>query len=226
MPDISETSTTRLFYITILCIILYVALDAIAQSLPPHYSPISQAESDLAIGNFGFIMTFNFLNRGFLSFTFIFAFLRTLDRFHIPRSQFRSSTALLGIWSIGALLLAVFPTDVPATPMSWHGAIHLAVALVAFIAGAFGTFLISRRLGENRELQGLKRLALPLSAIVVILWALEFCLPFVAPHLNLRIGGLTERLFLGSVLLWMGVVSFFLEGDVLPSKAVPTQAYA
>ena len=51
----------------------------VAQLLPPHYSPISQAESDLAVGKFGFIMTINFLNRGVLSLLFIYAFLRTLD---------------------------------------------------------------------------------------------------------------------------------------------------
>ena len=41
-------------------IILYVVLDVVAQVLPPHYSPISQAESLLAVGPYGYIMTVNF----------------------------------------------------------------------------------------------------------------------------------------------------------------------
>jgi hypothetical membrane protein len=206
MDKKENTGFTKLYWIVILGIVLYVVLDVIAQILPPHYNPISQAESDLAVGKFGLIMTANFLNRGVLSFLFIFAFLKTLDLMQISRSQFRVGTYLFGLWAIGAVLLAIFPTDVPATPVSWHGAIHLVVAIIAFIAGAFGTLAISLKLRQKREFEDLTRFALPLSLIVILFWVVEFGLPFVFPHLNARIGGLTERLFLGSVLLWIGTV--------------------
>lgn len=216
--DKQKTSVKRLFWIVISCVVLYVALDIIAQLLPPHYSPISQAESDLAVGAFGYIMTINFLNRGLLSLAFIFAFISTLNMIGVSRSQFRTGIYLLGIWGTGAILLAIFPTDVPATPISWHGAIHLIVALIAFIAGAFGTLEISRKLNLVKELQNLRRVALPLSEVVIVCWVIEFALPFVAPHLNTRIGGLTERLFLGSVLLWIGSVSGYLATHIRLSK--------
>jgi Protein of unknown function (DUF998) len=205
-----ETLSTKLFWTVIFEIVLYVVLDIVAQALPPHYSPISQAESDLAVGNFGVIMTINFLNRGILSLLFIFAFLQTVNLTKVPQSQFRAGTYLLGIWAVGALILAIIPTDVPPTPISWHGAIHLVIAIIAFIGGAFGTLAISLNLGENQALIRLRRIALPLSEIVVLFWIIEFILPIAFPHLNGSIGGLTERLFLGSVLLWIGVVSFFL----------------
>ncbi len=210
MDKVKKSGSVKLFWIVILGIALYVVLDVIAQLLPPHYSPISQAESDLAVGNFRFIMTINFLNRGLLSLLFIFAFLRTLDYAGVARSQFRTGTYLLGAWAVGAFLLAIFPTDVPSTPISWHGAIHLAVAIIAFIGGAFGIVAISLKLTQNREFGDLKRTALPLSIIVIVLWIIEFGLPFLLPHLNAHVGGLTERLFLGSVLLWLAVVSTYL----------------
>jgi len=206
----NEGSQSRLFRIVIGAIVLYVILDIIAQLLPPHYNPISQPESDLAVGEYGFIMTFNFLNRGLLSLLFIFAFLRKMDRAGIPRAKFRTGTYLLGIWALGALLLAIFPTDVPPTPVSWHGAIHLVVAIVAFIGGAFGTLAISSNLKHFKVFKDLTQLAWPVSVIAVISWVVEFALPFVAPHLNARIGGLTERIFLGAVLLWIGLVSGYL----------------
>lgn len=59
-------------------IFLYVLLDAITQSLHPHYSPIPNAESDLAVGPFGYIMAVNFLNRGILSLVFLYALSKTL----------------------------------------------------------------------------------------------------------------------------------------------------
>jgi hypothetical protein len=221
MSKLKKSDATKLFWIVILEIVLYAVLDVVAQVLPPHYSPISQAESDLAVGKFGFIMTLNFLDRGVLSLLFIYAFLRTLDYAGLARSQFRTGTYLLCAWAVGAVLLAIFPTDVPATPISWHGAIHLVVAIIAFIGGAFGTLAISQKLPQNGEFQDLKRIALPLSIIVMVLWAVEFGLPFLFPHLNSRIGGLTERLFLGSVLLWVGVVSAYLTIHLRERKAAP-----
>ncbi len=207
-PEKSDSS--KLFWVVILGIVLYVVLDVIAQLLPPHYSSISQAESDLAVGKYGFIMTINFLNRGILSLLFIFAFLRTMDSIGVARQQFRAGTYLLGTWAVGALLLAIFPTDVPATPVSWHGAIHLVVAIIAFIGGAFGALMISQKLLKVREFHSLSRIAIPLSVLAVVFWLIEFLTPFIAPHLNAHIGGLTERLFLGSVLFWIGAVSAYL----------------
>jgi hypothetical membrane protein len=210
MDKAEKSGSSKLFWAVILGIVLYVILDVVAQLLPPHYSPISQAESDLAVGKYGFIMAINFLNRGVLSLLFIYAFLRTLDYYGVARTQFRTGTYLLGTWAVGAILLAIFPTDVPATPVSWHGAIHLVVAIIAFIGGAFGALAISQKLAKNGKLQGLKRIVLPFSIIILVLWAVEFGLPFLLPHLNSRIDGLSERLFLGSVLLWIGALSAYL----------------
>jgi hypothetical protein len=193
-----------------LWVVLYVVLDVIAQLLPPHYSPISQAESDLAVGKFGFVMAINFLNRGVLSLLFILAFHRTLNLMKVDRSQFRTGSYLLGAWVVGALLLAVFPTDVQTAPISWHGAIHLVVAIIGFIAGGFGILVLSRKLGQNREFKGLRRIAQPISVIAVLLWLVEFAIPFISPNLNSNVGGLIERLFLGSVLLWLAVASAYI----------------
>jgi hypothetical protein len=209
MIKAQKSGSARLFWIVILGIVLYLVLDVVAQMLPPHFSPISRSESALAIGKFGYIMTANFLVRGVLSLLFIFAFLRTLDFTGVARDQFRTGTYLLGVWAVGAILIAIFPTDVPSTPVSWHGAIHLVVAIVAFTGGAFGTLAISKSLKPNQLFEGLKRIAVPLSVIVVVLWVVEFISSLV-PHLNSRVGGFTERLFLGSVLLWLGVVSAYL----------------
>ena len=210
--NISPSGTIRLYWVTIAGVILYVVLDAIAQSLPPHYSPIRDAESDLAVGPYGLIMSINFLNRGMLSVAFLLALVKTVDLAGGIRALFKNGSYLLGTWAIGAILLAFFPTDVPATPMSWHGAIHFVVAIIAFIAGAFGTLALSRQFGENMALRGAKRLAIALAVIVLFFWAAEFFMPFVAPHIVTRFGGLLERLFLGSVLLWILGVSIYMVG--------------
>jgi hypothetical protein len=204
----TEWSKIRRGYeIALIGVILYVALDAVAQLLPPHYSPISQAESDLAVGMFSYIMTLNFLNRGVLSVFFITALIGTIRLQGGSFSQYRGGFYLLGVWSIGALLLAAFPTDVPSTPVSWHGAIHLVVAIIAFLAGGFGTLMISLRMTGDRLTQGVRRFALPIGVLTVILCLLELLEPFIAPHFASNFGGLVERVFLGTVLLWMSSIS-------------------
>ena len=79
LNDNSKLSRVRqLFIIVDALIILYVILDVIAQVLPPHYSPISQAESLLAVGPYGYIMTVNFLIRGVFSLLFVYALVQIL----------------------------------------------------------------------------------------------------------------------------------------------------
>jgi len=204
-----STDTRRLFWVVIAGVALYVLLDAIAQLLPPHYSPIRDAESDLAVGPYGYVMTVNFLNRGFLSIVFLYAlgkFTTIPGEFTSPEAVRRLRSGRLGlwVWGAGAVLLAIFPTDVPATPVSWHGAIHLVVAIVAFVGGALGTLLLSLHFSESRTLRGARQPALVIAALSVVF--LFVTLGSTGSH----IGGLTERLFLGSVLLWILYVSAYL----------------
>jgi len=188
---------------------LYVILDAVAQLLPPHYSPIRDAESDLAVGPYGYIMTINFLNRGLLSIVFLYALGKVTSapgEFASPEAagRFRTGKLALWVWGVGAILLAIFPTDVPATPVSWHGAIHLVVAIVAFIGGALGTLLLSMRFSESKTLRGAKGVAFAIALLSVVF------LFVMLGATGSRVGGLTERLFLGAVLLWIAYVSAYL----------------
>ena len=196
-----------LFGVALAGIVLYVILDAVAQSLPPHYSPISQAESDLAVGPYGIVMAVNFINRGVLSLCFLFALALTANSTDTMSHIFRRGGWLFGVWSVGALLLAAFPTDVPATPVSWHGAIHLVVAILAFVGGAFGAFYLSMGMTGNKPLARAKGVAVHLSYLAVALCAVEILGSFVLPHAFADYGGLIERVFLASVFLWVGAVS-------------------
>lgn len=217
------------FAIIIVEIALYVVLDAVAQTLPPHYSPITQAESDLAVGPYGYIMAANFVNRGILSLVFLYAL-----RGAVRRSEYRRGAALFGIWGVGALVLAAFPTDVPATPVSSHGAIHFFVAIIAFVAGAFGALSLSLGLGNEMHgirLTGARQAALTISTLSVVSLLVMLALPFLAPRLANQVGGLTERVFLGTILLWMLVLSLILvrmsrRPVIEPSKVeVPSRTY-
>ncbi len=206
----------RLFWLVVGAILLYLALDVLAQLLPPHYSPVTQAESDLAVGPFGLVMTINFVNRGALSIVFLYALVRLVRVGGRSWAPVRTGVAFLSVWAVGAFLLASFPTDVPNLPLSWHGAIHLVVALVAFFGGAVGVFALADHFHEIEVLRGAKRFAFPFSILVVLLFALELTGGFAIPRIADRYGGLIERLFLGSVLAWILVVSVYLARSRTP----------
>ena len=196
--------------VVVASVVLYLLLDIVAQLLPPHYNPVNTAESDLAVGPYGYIMALNFVNRGLLSLAFIYAFVTTLRVTGANVARHRRGILLLGLWGVGALLLALFPTDVPATPVSWHGAIHLVVAFIAFLGGALGVLSLSLQFGEDPGMHGVKRVALLLASVAVVFLVLLFGLPFALPHLASRVGGITERVLIASVLIWIVTVSAYL----------------
>jgi hypothetical membrane protein len=181
---------------------LYVVLDAVAQALPPHYSPIRQAESDLAVGPYGYVMAINFVNRGVLSLLFVVGFYKVVTI--SVRGKFRTGLVLLTIWGVGAFVLSIFPTDLPGSPATVHGEIHLITAAIAFICGAFGILFLSLQFVHGGRLGPLRKYTLPIAIASPILCFATFF------GLASRFGGLLERLFLGSVLLWMFVVSIYL----------------
>ncbi len=184
------------FAANIIGIVVYLVLDIIAQLLPPHYSPITQAESFLAIGPYGYIMTVNFLIRGLLSLSFIIGLIIT---FNSKKSQYRMGLILLGIWSIGAFILAFFPADL-TPPATIHGTIHVITALAAFLGGSLGILALSISMRNDVKFKGIINIALPLSIFSVIILA----------FLSLPVFGLVERIFLASVLLWMLIISLYL----------------
>lgn len=201
--ELSESTLQRARFYGLLVIIgclVYAVLDIIVQILPPHYSPIRQAESDLAVGPYGFIMNINFGIRGVLSLLMVLA----LSRIFPKSAAARGGLVLLAIWGVGSFLLAFFNTDIldypTVTPVhTWHGELHLLLALIAFMAAALGEFILSLTLSRANLLKSLRGVALTLSVLAI------FAL-LVMAKMHHR-GGLGERLFLLFTLLWMFVLA-------------------
>ena len=203
--DNSKLSRVRQpFVIVDVLIILYVVLDAIAQVLPPHYSPISQAESLLAVGPYGYIMTVNFLNRGVFSLLFVYALVQILTMLGENWRSYRVGLHAIGIWGVGALLLAGFP----ATGHTLG--IHIVIGIIVFIAAPLGELSISLKLGRVKALASVKKIALVIAVLGVLFMVFYWgVLPFLH-HLKSSYGGFFERLLIGSVILWMGIMSTYI----------------
>jgi hypothetical protein len=183
---------------------VYLLLDIVAQLLPPHYSAVTQAESDLAVGPFGYVMTVNFVVRGVLTLSFLGGLLgaTTMGR----RSPV--GVGLVAVWGVGAFILAASPTDL-GSETTVHGMVHLATAAIAFLAAAVGELLLSVRCAEDPRLAPFRpaALAFSLSALVSLLALFYIQL---RPHLFDAVFGLVERVFIGFVLLWILAVAVYL----------------
>jgi hypothetical protein len=193
------THNPRTYFIaTIIGILLYLVLDIIAQMLPPHYNFITQAESDLAVGPYGYVMAINFLIRGLFSLSFIIGLIIT---FKSGKSRYTAGLILLGIWTVGAFILAFFPADI-TLPSTMHGIIHGITAIAVFLGGSLGILIISIRMRTDDKFKDIIKYLIPLSIISVI--SLAF-----SPIL-VHIFGLIERIFLASILLWILIVSIHM----------------
>lgn len=183
--------------LTMLGIALYIVIDIIAQLLPPHYNPISQAESDLGVGPYGWVMSLNFVLRGLIALAFVLALRDGLP----TRARSRAGEALLLVWGGGSVILALFATDVSAGHHTVHGLVHLVVALVAFLAVAIGELLLSARLGADSRL----RTSVPIVTLLAVLAVIAMLVSFVS--LTTGVFGLSERTFLALALIWQAVVA-------------------
>lgn len=200
-PADCARSASWLGALVVVGIAIYVLLDIIAQRLPPHYNPISQAESDLGVGPYGWIMSLNFVIRGLIALALVAGLRRVLA----PAARSNLGLALLVVWAVGDFLLAIFATDVPPHRPTLHGAIHLLVAIIIFVAVAVGELLLALRLGASARWAA----AYPVLLAIAIA-ALLALLATVFHPARAHIDGLVERIFLGLALLWMLVAGIWL----------------
>lgn len=182
---------------------IYALLDVVVQTLPPHYSPIHQAESDLAVGPYGSLMDINFILRGALTLCLVGVLATVLPE----RARSRLGMFALTLWGATSALLAFFPTDilddrrlVPHPHATLPGEVHLALATIGFIAAALGALLTSVALHRGSGTPARAPLALALLSVAALL-----LLPLAGRFHHA--GGLAERLFLAAVLAWTAALA-------------------
>ena len=184
-------------------VLLYVLIDVVLQFLPPHYSVVSDAESDLAVGPFGGAMNVNFLARAVMSGCVVVAVALTA-----PASRLRTAgSVLLALAGLCSAALVFFPTDVNPpgefgmTPRTTVGLVHVVIATSGFLAVLLAMALLTRWIGRPRAVQGFFVVAL------VGLGMLAVSLAVFA-----QVVGLTERLCLVGILGWTFAFCWRLRG--------------
>ncbi|HEY4033996.1 MAG TPA: DUF998 domain-containing protein [Ktedonobacteraceae bacterium] len=200
-----RTGTPQLLFgIVVAGIILSILLEVTAQLLPPYYNPISQPESDLAVGPYGFLMALNFVVRGIVYLAFLAAFMKAVPK----EGQSRSGLILLGISAIGKFIIAFAATDLTPRPETIHGIIHTIAALLSFLTGTLGVLLLARALHHVSNMRPSPRFLVGLAWLTFI-WSL-IVIVTVAVSTQIHVWGLLERILTGLFFLWILLASLSL----------------
>lgn len=181
-----------------------VGIEIVAQILPPHYSPLSQSESDLAVGQYGYVEAINFFLRGMISLTFLYCLTQQIPKI----SQSRVGQILLGLSAIGKLIIAFVATDLTTPPQTAHGYIHAFVALASFFLGGLGDLFIALSLQGKTGIFPNQKWLVWLTALTLI-WAVVV-IGTVAVSDKIGVWGLFERIYTVLFLAWPVIVSFKL----------------
>ena len=201
----------RMSALAMLGVCLYVFIDVALQFLPPHYSPISDAESNLAVGPFGWIMNLNFLGRAVFCVAAVMA-IALAARLLVPRRRDLLLGAGLGLFLVGgasSAVLAFFPTDVSASHESTLqtsttvGAIHLAVASFGFVAALIAILLLTAWLRIRQVMPRVQPWAIVFAAFTLTGLLAVVAASAWAPG----VVGLAERVALVGILGWTWCVS-------------------
>lgn len=220
----SSRKLAGLFNVVIVGIVLVLLLEVIAQLLPPHYSPISQSESDLAVGPYGFFMAAGFAMGGLLLLTFLVGFTRVIPR----AAQSRAGIVLLTIAAIGKLIITFAATDLTERPQTIHGVIHALAAVISFFCGALGLLLFTRAMRHDARLRPASGVLIGLASVTLI-WTV-LVLVTLAVSSRIEVWGLLERIATGLYLLWVLLVSLrlrhlpALEGSTIAQRVVSSSA--
>jgi hypothetical protein len=111
----------------------------------------------------------------------------------------------LVVASIGLVVSAIYPTDVPGAPSTRSGDIHDMSFLVNVGSIFMATVLLSLSFGNHLAWRSYRRTAWTLTALIL----LGFAVQFLTLHKGMPYG-LANRFFVVVLLAWLFAVSFRL----------------
>lgn len=136
---------------------LFVATFLVLGAIRPAYDPLRHSISTLALGQFGWIQSLNFLVASLLTLAFAVGMRRVLW----PQQGALWGPLLIGLWAVGLLGAGTFVTDPtagypPGTPAkipdpSVHGILHNLAAGLGFPALVAACLVLARRFAARGQ---------------------------------------------------------------------------
>ena len=192
--------------------LLFVTTFLIEGWLRPGYDPLRMFVSELALGARGWIQSTNFLVYGVL----LLLFARGIATEFMTGPASRAGPILLtlnGIRTIGVGLFVTDPAAAPLQAMSWHGALHLLLAVSAFVLWPLTCFVFYRRFRIDlawQPLAGWTLCAGIATAVLSSLLIIETAPLASVPHAFNAWLGLIQRISIITFSAWQFAVAWRL----------------
>lgn len=200
---------------------MFVVVFIVEGWVRPGYSPLRHPVSSLALGDFGWVQTLNFLLTGVLMFAFAVG----------ARPALRPYGA--GIWaplSIGAYAVGLFGAGLFATDpvggyppgagttgrYTTHGALHDAFSLVVFVALPVACLVLAYRFATSRH-WGWAGYSLA-TAVEIVVGFVLFAAGFAGDPTFAPVGGLLQRLTIVAGWGWLMLLSLYLLRRLPPAR--------
>jgi hypothetical protein len=196
--------------------LLFIVVFLIEGATRPGYSAWRHFVSLLSLGAQGWAQIANFIVCGILMLGFAVGLRQVLR----PGAGSTWGPILLGIFGLCLIGAGLFVTDpvlgyppgAPSTP-TWHGALHVLLSLVAFVALTAACFVLARRFAGDPAWRGWAIYSI-VSAILVVVF-------FVAADVAANVGpnapaGLFQRLSIIIGWGWIALVALRLIGKEAP----------
>lgn len=196
----------RFSLVSIIGFIIYALITILLAFYRPSFSVLYDAVSDYGNGEKGWLLGIGFIVKSALILFATLVFLIAISR--NPRRN--TGIVLLLIWSSATALLAVFPDDLRNQVPTFHGRMHMLIAMTGFLTSAIGTFLFTL---ESREMPARKSG----SIVLAIIWIISVC-GFIALILSASVKtmaiplGLSERVFVYGLLVWICIAMIIARG--------------
>jgi hypothetical protein len=125
--------------------------------------------------------------------------------FGVKGKQPRFGSILLSLAGVGGLILFWFPQDYPqGSPTTFTGTMHIAIAGIIAFASLASMLSYGLTLRKTPNWNGVARFCLLWLPIALVLGG------FGAASITTSYAGLAERLSIGSILLWIEIMSIAL----------------
>jgi hypothetical protein len=170
------------------------------------YHPKINFISDFAVGKYAWLMVSAFIALAIGSSALGFALQQTLD----STGSAKTAVILLHVWSIGILFAGIFPTDLPSSKNTVSGIIHALASFLAFLTFIPAVFLFSNVFSQNMQFLNLYSA----SFIVAVTITIAFVLFLYTAFFKQNFAGLTQRIFIATILSWHLFISFRFLSDL------------
>jgi hypothetical protein len=185
-------------YITIFCVIYFVAVIALLHVLRTDNDPGYRFLSEYVNGPYGELMRSTFFALGVGTLALASGLWQTVS----SKLRFLPGLLLLVIWAGAVFIAGIYTADLQGSPPTESGRMHAQAAMIGFPCLTLGLPLISILLRWEERWRSVWLVCVALSVAMLI------CFFAFGPLAGMRLGGLGQRVFLGLLLAWMFILGW------------------